>query len=83
MSSKISLCFICDENYVMPTSVAITSVLVNKNSADLYDIYVIGENLSDASAAMFGKMATDTGRIILIKTDTRDRHIKWRGRGCR
>lgn len=77
MSSKISLCFICDENYVMPTAVAITSVLVNKNSADLYDIYVVGENLSDASAAMFGKMETDTDRIILIKTDTRDRHKKY------
>lgn len=77
MSSKISLCFICDENYVMPTAVAITSVLVNKNSADLYEIYVVGENLSDASAAMFRKMETDTGRIILIKTDTRDRHKKY------
>lgn len=61
----------------MPTAVAITSVLANKNSADYYDIYVVGENLPDTSAAMFRKLETDTDRTILIKTDTRDRHKKY------
>ena len=52
MFKKVSLCFICDENYVIPTVVAITSVLKNKNSNDLYDIYVVCNGLAVESLAI-------------------------------
>lgn len=38
---KIAIVFICDANFVLPTCVAITSLLMNKHKESLYDIYVI------------------------------------------
>lgn len=38
--------FICDETYVMPTAVAISSIKENKGKNSKYEIYVIGLNLS-------------------------------------
>ena len=68
MSAIISLCFICDENYVMPTVVAITSVIANKNCTDQYDIYVVTNSLSDESKAIFRELETEHNRIIIIQT---------------
>lgn len=69
MSSKISLCFICDEYYVMPTAVAITSLIVNKNHDNFYGIYLVTNNLSDESITLFKNMETESVKIIIIKTD--------------
>ena len=38
---KIAIVFISDANFVLPTCVAITSLLKNKNENSFYDIYVI------------------------------------------
>lgn len=78
MYQIISLCFICDENYVMPTAVAITSVIHNKSSATCYDIYLVANNLSDKSIEIFKKMETDSARIIIIKTADSDKFEKFR-----
>ncbi len=45
----IPIIFITDENYAMPTAVAITSLLKNKNRDTLYNIFVVGVGLSDNS----------------------------------
>ena len=66
---KISLCFICDENYVLPTVVTITSVVFNKNHDDSYDIYVVANNLSDKSIGMLKKAETESVSIIIIKVE--------------
>ena len=58
MSAIISICFICDENYVMPTVVAITSVIANKNCTERYDIYVVANGLSDESIAVLRELET-------------------------
>ena len=52
----------------MPTVVAITSVIANKNCTDQYNIYVIANNLSDESIAVFRKLETENDRIIIIQT---------------
>lgn len=72
MSTKVSLCFICDEMYVMPTVVAITSVLINKEYDDVYDIYVVANNLSDTSVEMLKKLGNETSQIILLETGDGD-----------
>ena len=69
MSSKISLCFICDEYFVMPTAVAITSVIANKKYDAFYDIYVVTNNLSSESITILKNMETESVRIIIIKAD--------------
>lgn len=74
---KISLCFICDENYVMPTVVAITSVIVNKNDVDFYDIYVVGNNLSHESIAILKKLESEYTRIIIVKTDINSKYDRF------
>ena len=38
---KTAIVFICDANFVLPTCVAITSLLKNKNRNSYYDIYII------------------------------------------
>ncbi len=63
----ISLCFICDENYVMPAVVAITSVMVNKNSKDFYSIYIVANGLSDASLVVLQNLEDERFRIHIIK----------------
>ena len=39
--NKIAIVFICDANFVLPTCVAITSLLKNKSIENYYDIYII------------------------------------------
>ena len=38
---KVAIVFICDANFVLPTCVAITSLLKNKDENSFYDIYII------------------------------------------
>lgn len=78
MSLTISLCFICDEQYVMPTAVAITSVISNKNSADHYDIYVITNHISDESVDVFKQLETESGRIIIIESKDSEKYEKFK-----
>ncbi len=55
----IIVVFICDENYAMPTTVAITSLKCNKSSGVSYNVYVLGVSLSEESKAKF-EVLSDT-----------------------
>lgn len=46
--TKISVAFICDNHYVIPTAVAITSLICNKHPQTHLDIYIIANELSKA-----------------------------------
>ena len=48
MSNNISIVYICDEKYVMPTCVSIQSIYENRK-VSVYDIYIIGVDLSQKS----------------------------------
>ena len=78
MASKLSLCFICDEYYVMPTAVAITSLIVNKNYDNFYDIYLVTNNLSDKSITIFKNMETKSVRIFIIEADKGEEFDKFK-----
>lgn len=51
--NKIPVVLVCDKNFIMPTSVTITSLLDNKNSDTYYDIYILGGDLDEEAQAAF------------------------------
>lgn len=46
-SNIIPICFICDKGFIMPTCVAITSMLVNKKNTSFYHIFIICVNCKE------------------------------------
>ena len=72
MNNKISICFICDENYVKPTLVAINSMKLNKNEKSIYEIYVLGESLREENKNILKKQADKNFfiRILDISNNT-------------
>lgn len=69
MNERVSVALICDDNYVMPASVVIASIIKNKHKDSHLDIYIVTADLSDESALIFSSFESDTVRII-IKKDT-------------
>lgn len=47
--NRIPVVFICDENYAMPTAVAISSIKYHKNRESTYEIFIIAQGLSKES----------------------------------
>jgi hypothetical protein len=45
VGNNISIVFICDNKFVIPTSVAITSLIANKQPKTCYEIYIIVDNV--------------------------------------
>jgi len=45
--------FICDENYVIPTVVAITSIYMHKNSDTICNIHILASDISEESKLKF------------------------------
>ncbi len=41
MTKEIDIAFITDDNYAMPTYVALISLLKNKNTQSVYNVYVL------------------------------------------
>ena len=70
MQNKIPIAFICDETYVMPTAVAITSLLYNKNPDTYYDIHVITTGLTEESINIFEKFKGENIGISILKAST-------------
>ena len=81
MLFMIPLCFICDENYVMPTAVAITSVIANKDNDVYYDIYLVTNHLTSESVTILKNMETESIRIIIINADKGEKFDKFKVAG--
>lgn len=65
MWEKISLVYICDENYVLPTCVSIQSLYENKKKSK-YEVYILGINLSEESKALIKNIKLRGVKIKLI-----------------
>lgn len=52
-TQKVAVAFICDANFVLPTCVAIASLVKNKKQTTFYDIYVIMSEYCDEDAKKF------------------------------
>ena len=51
--TRVPVVFICDRHYVIPTAVAITSLIENRNPQTHYDIYVVAAELSETEINKF------------------------------
>lgn len=67
--------FITDENYVMPTVVAISSIYQNKKVDTQYCIHVICCDTSEKSQSIFGELKKDKFDIQIINV-TQDDNLK-------
>ena len=65
--TKVSAAFICDSHYVIPTAVAITSLICNKNPDTYYDIYIIAADLSEREIEKFYEFKGSNSNIYIIK----------------
>ncbi len=65
----IPIALICDDNYVVPTSVTISTMISSKKVDTCYDIYIVCASLSEANESIFSKFASETVAIHIIRED--------------
>ncbi|HNZ65562.1 MAG TPA: glycosyltransferase family 8 protein [Smithella sp.] len=70
--TKISVVFICDSNFVIPTAVAITSMICNKNKDTHYAIYIIAAELSEDEIEKLCKFRGRDIDICIIKASLKN-----------
>lgn len=69
---KINVCFIADSDYVIPTSVAITSLCMNANKKYMYNIYVVmpqDVNVTSTNLILANADDFDNINIEIVKRD--------------
>lgn len=69
--TRVPVVFICDRHYVIPTAVAITSLIENKNPQTHYDIHVIAAELSDTEINKFFEFREHQADIHVISVSLR------------
>ncbi|WP_026662085.1 glycosyltransferase family 8 protein [Butyrivibrio proteoclasticus] len=67
MNNKIPVVLISDDNFIMPTCVAITSLIVNKAPDTEYDIYIIMAECSDESYAKIKELNELGTEVNLVR----------------
>ncbi len=65
--SMIPVVFISDDNFIMPTCVAITSLLVNKAPETEYDVYIIMAECSESSYEKINELKSFGSPINLVR----------------
>lgn len=66
---SIPVVFITDDDYVMPTSVAITSLIFNKHEETSYHIFILTDGISGDNEIKLRSLEKTGIRIELIKID--------------
>lgn len=66
-NARIPVAFICDDNYALPTAVAITSMGLSRHRETCYDVSVIGTDLSDDSEKRLLSLNGEGLSVTLIK----------------
>lgn len=65
----IPIALICDDNYVMPTCVTVSSIVQEKCQDTLYDFYIICASLTEANEQIFHRFDRDDVIIHIIRQD--------------
>lgn len=65
-NKNVHIVFITDENYAMPTAVAITSLKINKKEYTNYTIHILVNEVSNESESKFLMLNDENFRINLI-----------------
>ena len=63
-----NIVFICDNNYVKPTIVAITSLFLNGKKSENYIINILTSNLSDTNNKLLNQLKHIEVKINIIDT---------------
>lgn len=71
-NSAVNICMITDDNYIMPTSVAIHSMITNKGE-EQYNFYIITSNLSEESEKKFKDFEQNGVCVNIIREDAEKR----------
>ena len=64
--NEVSVVFISDENYIINTSVAITSLYINKRAGVIYNVYLIVDNIENAKMNKLKELSDENFRIHII-----------------
>ena len=73
LAPKIHICMISDDNYVMPTCVAIQSMINAKKESVYYVIHIVTSSLSASTETQFLKFASDSVEIKIIRDNAQKR----------
>ena len=65
--APVVVAFICDDGYVVPTCVAITSLLESKNEDTVYDIHIVCASLSEENESIFRQFERERVTIHIIR----------------
>jgi lipopolysaccharide biosynthesis glycosyltransferase len=65
----IQICFICDENYVIPTTVAIYSIKKNQASGTHLHIHILADNISTKSTKLLQSLSFERCQISVFAID--------------
>ena len=69
---SIHIAFITDENYSMPTTIAITSLRLNRNKSKKFYIHIVANNITEYSKNKFLECGEDDFIIDIIDTELDD-----------
>ena len=73
----IHVVFICDENYVMPTIVAVTSIYINKEKSSKYSIHIIASDISSKSHRLFEELNKEDFRVSILDLSQTETYSKY------
>ena len=62
----IPIVFICDDNYAMPTAVAITSIKENMRKNYLYRIFVLSVGLTDINIRKIRELNDNLNFVLAV-----------------
>jgi lipopolysaccharide biosynthesis glycosyltransferase len=68
--TEVSVAFICDHTYALPTGVAVSSLICNRKPDTVYDIYIIASNLTQADIAIFRAFTKPHVKIHIIEASS-------------
>ena len=71
MTNSVSIAFITDQGFLMPTSVAIKSMIDHKNADSVYDIRIIATDCDDVEVSRLNDYSSDNVSISIVKTNTK------------
>lgn len=74
MENKISIVYICDEYYVMPTCVSIQSIYENKKNS-IYNIYILGIDISERSKQLIESIELKDINIKLFTLENKYKNV--------
>ena len=75
-NKKVHIAFITDENYAMPTSVALTSLNHNRDKSTDYTIHILENNISEDSKSKFLSFNDENFKINIVPVNVDEKFSK-------